>query len=80
MPCAPPSVSAVRVTRLRAVDSLVATRLPPTLRAVLSATADRKDYALLVPEDLHAAAPSPAARVFRAARGSIPTLPHAWMS
>ena len=66
----------VRVTPLAAVDSLVATRLPAPLQRALSATADRRDYALLVPEDRHAAAPSPPARVIRATRRGIATLPH----
>jgi hypothetical protein len=65
----------VHVKRLRAVDTLVATKLPVTLRDALSATADRRDYSRLVPEDPHAATPSPSARVFRAARRSIPDLP-----
>jgi hypothetical protein len=65
---------AVRVTQLAAVDALDASRLPVSLRQALSATADRRDYALLVPEDLDAAAPSPPARVFRAARRAIPNL------
>jgi hypothetical protein len=66
---------AVRVTRLAAVDALDASRLPLSLRETLSATADRRDYALLVPEDLDAAAASPPARVFRAVRRTIPSLP-----
>ena len=66
--------SAVRVTPLAAVDALDASRLPVSLRQALSATADRRDYALLVPEDLDAAAPSQPARVFRAARRAIPNL------
>jgi hypothetical protein len=65
---------AVRVTPLAAVDALDASRLPLSLRQALSATADRRDYALLVPEDLDAAAPSPPARVFRAARRAVPSL------
>ena len=54
---------AVRVTRSRAVDALRASRLPASLRDTLAATAARRDYALLVPEDLDAATPSPPARV-----------------
>jgi hypothetical protein len=67
---------AVRVTPLAAVDSLVASRLPASLQRALSATADRRDYALLVPEDRQAAGPSPPAREIRAARRGIATLPH----
>jgi hypothetical protein len=67
---------AVRVNRLAAVDALDASRLPASLRAALSATADRRDYALLVPEDLDAAAKSPPARAFRRARRAIPDLQH----
>jgi hypothetical protein len=66
---------AVRITPLAAVDALDASRLPVSLREALSATADRRDYALLVPEDPHAAAPSPPARVFRAVQRTIPSLP-----
>jgi hypothetical protein len=65
---------AVRVNRLAAVDALDALRLPASLRAALSATADRRDYALLVPEDLDVAAKSPPARAFRRARRAIPKL------
>jgi hypothetical protein len=68
--------SAVRVTRLQAVDALVAPSLPASLLKVLSQTADRRSYALLVPEDLRFAQTSPPARVFRAARRSIAGLPH----
>jgi hypothetical protein len=68
--------SAVRTTALAAVDALDASRLPPSLRDALSATADRRDYARLVPEDPDAAAPSPTARVFREARRTIPDLSH----
>jgi hypothetical protein len=67
--------SAVRVTRLQASDELVAPSLPASLREALSQTADRRTYALLVPEDLALAAPSPPARAFRAARRSIASLP-----
>jgi hypothetical protein len=67
---------AVRVNGLAAVDALDASRLPASLRAALSATADRRDYALLVPEDLDAAAKSPPARAFRRARRAIPDLQH----
>jgi len=66
---------AVRITPLAAVDALDASRLPVSLRVALSATADRRDYALLVPEDLHAAAPSPPARLFRAVQRTILSLP-----
>src|SRR5439155_21141013 len=41
----------------------------------LAATADRRDYAQLVPEDLDAAMPSPPARIFRAARDHVHGLP-----
>jgi hypothetical protein len=67
---------AVHVTRLQAVDTLVFLRVPAAIQRALSQTADRRDYALLVPEDPAAATPSPPARVFRAARRSIATLPH----
>jgi len=67
---------AVRVTRLSAVDALVAPSLPLPLRDALSATADRRDYARLVPEDPDAATASPSARAFREARRGIPDLPH----
>lgn len=66
---------AVRVTPLAAVDALVATRLPASLRNALSRTADRRTYALLVPEDLRLAQKSPPARLFRSARRSIASLP-----
>ena len=69
--------SAVHMKRLRAVDALQSLALSESLRHVLSATADRRDYALLVPEDLHAATPSPPARVSRAARRRIPELSRA---
>jgi hypothetical protein len=65
---------AVRVTRLRAVDTLVFLHASASIRRALSQTADRRDYALLVPEDPAAAAPSPPARLFRAARRSITAL------
>ena len=65
---------AVHVTRLGAVDTLVFMHASAPLRNALSQTADRRDYALLVPEDPAAAAPSPPARLFRAARRSIATL------
>jgi hypothetical protein len=67
---------AVRVTRLRAFDTLVFSDVPAAVRGALSQTADRRDYALLVPEDPAAAAPSPPARLFRAARRNIATLAH----
>ncbi len=67
---------AVRATLLSAVDALDASRLSTALRNALSATADRRDYARLVPEDPDAAAPSPPARVFREARRTIPGLSH----
>lgn len=67
---------AVRVTTLRAVDTLVAPDLPAALRNALSATADRRDYSRLVPEDPGTATPSPPARVFRAARRDAAGLPH----
>ena len=66
----------VHVNQLAAVDALDASRLPASMRTALSATADRRDYALLVPEDLDAAAKSPPARAFRKARRAIPDLPH----
>ena len=66
---------AVRVTGLRAVDALVAPRLPASLRNALSHTADRRTYALLVPEDLSLAAKSPPARLFRAARRAVADSP-----
>jgi hypothetical protein len=66
---------AVRVTRLRAFDALDPLQLPTKVRQVLSATADRRDYALLVPENFDAATPSPPARVVRAARRRISVLP-----
>src|SRR5262249_26096355 len=49
--------------------------LPASLVDVLSATADRRDYAMLVPEDPHGATPSPPGRLFRSARRDIPSLP-----
>jgi len=67
---------AVRVNRLDQVDTLVASRLPLPLRQALSATADRRDYALLVPEDRTAATRSPPARAFRAARRNTAGLSH----
>jgi hypothetical protein len=67
---------AVRVTRLDAVDKLVFLHASAAIQRVLSQTADRRDYALLVPEDPNAAAPSPPARDFRAARRSIAGLSH----
>jgi hypothetical protein len=66
---------AVHVTNLAAVDGLRASRLPQSLRDTLAATAARRDYAQLVPEDLDAAMPSPPARVFRAARDGVLGLP-----
>jgi hypothetical protein len=66
----------VRVRRLDAVDGFETKRLPGSLVHTLSATADRRDYAMLVPEDPDAATPSPPGRVFRSARRSIPGLPH----
>jgi hypothetical protein len=71
--------AAVRVKRLRAVDALVPTDLTPPVRQTLDDTADRVDYAVLVSEDPAAASPSPPARVFRAARRGIPSLPHRWV-
>jgi hypothetical protein len=68
--------SAVRVTHLDAVDTVLVKHLPTRLLNVLSRTADRRSYALLVPEDLHLAMPSPPARVFRTARRDIAGLPH----
>jgi hypothetical protein len=65
---------AVRFTRLGAVDTLVFLHASAPIRRALSQTADRRDYALLVPEDPTAAAPSPPARLFRAARRSIAKL------
>jgi hypothetical protein len=67
---------ALRVTRLGAVDTLVFLHASARIRNALSQTADRRDYALLVPEDPTAAAPSPPARLFREARRSIATLRH----
>jgi hypothetical protein len=67
---------AVHVRRLGAFDTLVFSHVPAAIRRVVSQTADRRDYALLVPEDPAAAAPSPPARLFRAARRSIATLAH----
>jgi len=67
--------SAVRVKQLTAVDGLRASRLPASVRDTLAATAARRDYAQLVPEDLSAAMPSPPARVFRAARDNVHGLP-----
>ena len=66
---------AVRVTHLDAVDGLRASRLPRSVRDTLAATAARRDYAQLVPEDIDAAMPSPPARVFRAARDGVLGLP-----
>lgn len=66
---------AVRVTQLDAVDGLRASRLPRSVRDALAATAARRDYAQLVPEDVDAAMPSPPARVFRAARDGVLGLP-----
>ena len=66
---------AVRVTNLAAVDGLRASRLPQSVRDTLAATAARRDYAQLVPEDLDAAMPSPPARIFRAARDGVHGLP-----
>jgi hypothetical protein len=71
--------SAVRVRRLRAIDALVPTHLAASVRRTLDETADRVDYAVLVPEDPAAAFKSPPARVFRAARRGIPGLPHTWV-
>jgi hypothetical protein len=56
---------AVHVTTLDTWDALVATRMAATTRRVLAATADRADYALLVPENLKDAAPTPKPRVVR---------------
>jgi len=68
--------STVRLTPLAAFDALDASRLPGSLREALSVTADRRDYAGLVPEDPDAAAPSPPARLFRAVRRTVAGLPH----
>jgi hypothetical protein len=54
---------AVRVTRLDTWDALVAPGLSASTRRLLDATADRSDYALLVPEDAADAAPAPKRRV-----------------
>ena len=67
---------AVRVTHLDEVDGLRATHLPRIVVETLGATADRRDYAQLVPEDLAAEMPTPPARVFRAARAGVHGLPH----
>ena len=67
--------SAVQVKQLAAVDGLRASRLPAAVRDALAATADRRDYAQLVPEDISAAMPSPPARIFRAARDGVLSLP-----
>jgi hypothetical protein len=67
--------NAVRVTQLAAVDELRASELPRSVRDTLAATAARRDYAQLVPEDLDAAMPSPPARVFRSARDGVHDLP-----
>lgn len=67
--------NAVRVTQLAAVDGLRASGLPRSVRDTLAATAARRDYAQLVPEDLDAAMPSPPARVFRSARDGVHDLP-----
>jgi hypothetical protein len=69
--------TAVRVTRLRLVDTLIPMSLPAPVASALSQTADRRSYALLVPEDRRLAAKSPPARLFRAARRSVAALPHA---
>jgi hypothetical protein len=66
---------AVRVMQLAAVDGLRASGLPRSVRDTLAATAARRDYAQLVPEDLDAAMPAPPARVFRAARDGVHDLP-----
>ncbi len=66
---------AVRVTHLDAVDGLRASHLPRSIRDTLAATAARRDYAQLVPEDIEAAMPSPPARVFRSARDGVLSLP-----
>ena len=66
---------AVRVTHLDQVDGLRAVHLPKAVVETLSATADRRDYAQLVPEDLSAEMPTPPARVFRAARSGVHRLP-----
>ena len=66
---------AVHVKSLAAVDGLRASRLPQSVRDALAATAARRDYAQLVPEDLDAAMPSPPARVFRSARDGVHGLP-----
>jgi hypothetical protein len=56
---------AIHVRTLDKWDALVATRMGATTRSVLSATADRADYALLVPENPKDAAPTPKPRVVR---------------
>jgi hypothetical protein len=66
----------VRVTHLDEVDGLRSVHLPRAVRETLSATADRRDYAQLVPEDLSAEMPTPPARVFRAARAGVHRLVH----
>jgi len=65
----------VHVKNLAAVDGLLASRLPQSVRDALAATAARRDYAQLVPEDLDAAMPSPPARVFRSARDGVHGVP-----
>jgi hypothetical protein len=67
---------AVRVTHLDEVDGLRAVHLPRVVVDTLDATADRRDYAQLVPEDLSAEMPTAPARVFRAARARVHHLPH----
>jgi hypothetical protein len=71
----PVVADAVRVKQLATVDGLRASRLPASVRNTLAATAARRDYAQLVPEDLADAMPSPPARVFRAARDRVLSLP-----
>jgi hypothetical protein len=65
----------VRVTHLDQVDGLRDVHLPASVRDTLSATADRRDYAQLVPEDRFAEMPTPPVRVFRAARSGVHRLP-----
>ena len=67
---------------LLAVDGVVLRRLMPALRRVYRETADRNDYAELVPETSGAAAlslvgtkPKAGPRAYRKAVGAIPTLP-----
>ena len=65
----------VHVRRLIAVDTLVLSNVPASIRTVLDETADRASYAQLVPEDRNAAVGAVPGRVFRAAKRRIKTLP-----